>query len=155
MMDMSILVSYKRGLRNYTIIDTWSVGILLLGPEVKSIKLKRGILEGSFIAISNNELWLRKSHISAYQEKNTPKNYNPTRDRKILMKKKEISKLVTRLNQAGMTLVPLNIHLRDNHTIGMTIALVRHANKQDKRNKIRTRDTQRELQREVKGRLKL
>jgi SsrA-binding protein len=153
---MSILLSYKRGLRNYTVIDTWEAGIRLQGGEVKSLRGGRGSLEGSFIAIQANELWLRKSFIPPYQERNTAKSYDPYRDRKVLMRKHEIKKIMSQVSRKGFTLVPLHIHTRDtSHTIGITIALVSHATKSDKRNKIKTRDLDRELRREFKGVIKL
>jgi SsrA-binding protein len=153
---MAILLSYKRGLRNYTVIDTWEAGISLLGIEVKSLRGGRGSLEGSFISITGGELWLRKSFIPPYQEKNTPKSYNPNRDRKLLLRKQDIAKISAKVSRSGFTLVPLHIHTRDsNHTIGVSLALVRHANKHDKRQKIKARDTERELQREIKGRIRI
>ncbi len=153
---MAILLSHKRGLQNYTVIDTWSAGILLQGGEVKSLRKGRGSLEGSFIGIHAGEVWLRKSFVPPYQEKNTKKSYNPYRDRKLLLKKPEIKKLVTELSRQGRTLVPLHIHTRnDSHTLAITIALVQHATKHDKRHKIKTRDLERDLRREFKGIIKL
>jgi SsrA-binding protein len=153
---MAILLSHKRGLRNYTVIDTWEAGIRLEGGEVKSLRFGRGSLEGAFIAIQQGELWLRKSFVPTYQEKNTRKSYDPYRDRKILMRKHEIKKIMSQVSRKGFTLVPLHIHTRDtSHTIGITIALVSHATKSDKRNKIKTRDLDRELRREFKGVIKL
>jgi len=153
---MAILLSHKRGLRNYTVIDTWEAGILLLGIEVKSLRRGGGSIEGSFVSLREGELWLRKSFIPPYQEKNTPKSYNPHRDRKLLMRKQEIKKLLSQVSRGGFTIVPLHIHTRDtSHTVGVTIALVKHANKSDKRQKIKTRDLDRELRREFKGVIKL
>lgn len=127
----------------------------LVGTEVKSLRQCRGSLEGSFISVRAGELWLKKSHIPVYQEKNTPKSYNPDRERKLLLKKSDIQKIVNKIEQKGLTLVPVEIHTRANHTIGITIALVKRSGEYENRQKIKARDTTRELQREFKGKIKV
>ncbi len=135
-----IHVVNKRGLYGYSVLETFEAGIKLLGPEVKSLRGGLFTFSGSFVSIREGELWLRKLQISPYQEKNTPKTYNPTRDRKLLMKKYDIQKVLSKSERKNATLIISDIHERTNGYFGVTIALVTKMKKHDKRNKIKERD---------------
>jgi SsrA-binding protein len=152
---MALITGNKHDLRSYTIIETWDAGIRLTGGEVKSIRLGRASLTGSFISIHAGELWLRKCYIPPYQIKNTPKSYNPYTDRKLLLKKTEIRKLTGLLATRGYTCIATGFHTTSRHTIAVSVALVKHMNKHDNRTKIRDRDLDREIRREIKTALSL
>jgi len=151
---MSVLASNRRKLMNYVIVESYMAGISLLGTEVKSLRLGKGVLDGSYIAVKDGELWLRKASIPAYQEKNISKSYDPQRDRKILLKKVEINKIIEKLNTKGYTLIPEMIRAnQSSHKVEIKIVLTKHAKKQDKREAIKKKDTKRQLEREIKGKI--
>lgn len=143
---MKILATNKKVSHNYQILDKFEAGISLLGLEVKSIKMGHISLAGSYIVIDrNNEAFLIGATVSPYQPKNTPKNYNEQRSRKLLLKKSEIKYLIGKSKQKGLTLLPLLVY-----TIGRKIKIeigVAKGRKQfDKREKIKKREFQRRKQ---------
>ena len=89
-----LLVENKKAKLNFEILEKFFAGVVLKGFEVKALKLKKGSLKGSYISIKNNEAFLVGATISPYQERNVPTNYNPQRERKLLLKKKEIIELI-------------------------------------------------------------
>jgi len=146
---MKKIVNKKAGF-NYEILDKYTAGIELLGIEVKSIKTHNVSFEGSFVIIKNNELFLKKLHISPYQEKNTPDSYDPDRLRKLLLTKKEILEIQKKLNQKGLTVVPISMYNKDSK-IKVEIAIVRGKKLHDKRNDLKEKDSKRDIQRTLKN----
>lgn len=135
--------------RNYSIIDTYTAGIQLLGFEVKSLKIPRGSIKGAFIRVFTNGAWIEKMQIMPYQATNTSASYNQLRSRKLLLKKAELRKLTEQVAQKGLTILPLELH-NNRGRIELTIALVRHLNKHDKREVIKEKDANKEIARLVK-----
>jgi len=152
---MKLLVESRKGHLGYIVQETYDTGVFLRGTEVKSLQSGRASLEGAFVVVQGGELWLRKAFVPPYQERNTRRDYDPYRDRKLLLHKHDIKKIADQVNQKGVTVIPMSIWLGDSHQIFVRIAVVRHANKADKREKIKSRDTERELRREFKGKIKL
>ncbi|MFH0906965.1 MAG: SsrA-binding protein SmpB [bacterium] len=109
---MSTLVKNPKAKFDYKILETFEAGLVLFGQEVKSIKKGQMSLRGSYVTIKNEEVWLINSLISPYQPKNTPETYEPTRSRKLLLKKKEIKRLIGKIKQKGLTLVPLRVYTK-------------------------------------------
>ena len=140
----------KKATFNYEILDTYTAGIELTGIEVKSIKTHNVSFEGAFVILKNNELFLKKLHISPYQEKNTPQSYDPVRLRKLLLTKKEILEIQKKLNQRGLTLIPLSMYNKGTK-LKVDIAIVRGKKIHDKRNSLKDRDNKRDVQRTLKN----
>ena len=136
---------------NYEILEKYEAGIELLGVEVKSVRGGQMSLEGAFVIVRGGEAFLINSNIPPYQVKNTPLDYDPLRNRKLLLTKKEIAELTGSEKNKSLTIVPISVYNK-NRKIKVEIALVKGKKKFDKRETIKKRDTDRELRREYKGR---
>lgn len=144
------LISNKKAYFNYEILETLEAGIELLGFEVKSLKKGQGSLEGAHITVRGNEAFVINMQIPPYQPGNTPKDYNPLRNRRLLVTKKEIERLSKEEAQKGLTIVPLSVYNKG-RKLKLEIAVVRGKKKYDKRETIKKRDIERELRREIKN----
>lgn len=136
---------------NYEILEKYECGIELLGVEVKSVRGGQMSLEGAFVVMRGGEGFLINASIPPYQVKNSPKDYDPLRNRKLLLTKKEISALSNSESNKSLTIVPLSVYNKG-RKIKVEIALVKGKKKFDKREKIKKRETDIELRREYKGR---
>lgn len=136
--------------RSYEILDTLSVGIVLSGAEVKSLRRNHGTINDAFVVFQDDTLQLVKAFIPPYQVKNTPPSYDPYRARKLLLNKKEIMEWFRKKSEAGLTIVPIKIYT-ENRKIKVLIGLVRGKNKHDKREDIKKRDADREIHRLLKN----
>lgn len=134
---------------NYETLETYEAGLVLLGSEVKSIRLGHATISESFIAIEDGELFLVKAYIAPYQIKNQV-GYDAYRKRKILVSKKEMLQLIQRKKEAGLTLTPLSLYTKGRF-LKLQFALARGKQKHDKRNTIKDRDAKRELGRLMKS----
>lgn len=137
----------KKAYFDYEILQKYEAGIELRGYEVKSIKTGRASLRGAFVIIRGNEAYLTNTTIAQYQEANTPKDYDATRTRRLLLHKKEIQELIGAAAAKGLTLVPLRLYNKKGK-IKLEFALVRGKKKYDKRESIKKRDAEREIERE-------
>lgn len=144
-----VLIQNKDVFRNYEILEKFNAGIELKGFEVQSLFSGKGSLKGSYVSYKGNELFLKNFYIPPYQEKNTPPDYNPYRDRKLLLHRKEIDHLLSRIKQPGLTIVPLKIYNK-NRLIKVEIALVKGLKKYEKREKIKKKEFQRQKERALK-----
>jgi len=144
------LVQNKKAYFNYEILEKIEAGIELLGFEVKSLKRGQGSLEGSHITVRGNEAFVISMQIPPYQPANTPKDYDPLRNRRLLLTKKEIESLSEPENQKGLTIVPLSVYNKG-RKLKIEIAIVRGKKKYDKREIIKKRDTEREIRRTLKN----
>jgi len=147
---MPTLTTNPRARFDYSILETFEAGIVLFGHEAKAIKSNRVSLKGSYVTIKNNEAWLINVQISPYQPKNTPEEYDPTRSRKLLLHKKEISSLIGKTKQKGLTLVPLRVYTKHNR-IKLEFALAKGKRKTDKREKIKRREVDRKIDRALRN----
>ena len=147
---MANLLENKKVHFNYEILERFETGIELFGFEVKSLRSKLGSLEGSYVTIRGNEAYLIGSFIPAYQVKNTPKDYDPKRNRRLLLNKKQIFELSQTENK-GLTLVPIVMY-NNKRWIKIEIALVRGKKKFDKREDIKKRQSNIDIRRELKDR---
>ncbi len=136
---------------DYEILEKYETGIELLGTEVKSVRDGQMSLEGAFVIIRGGEAFLINSNIPPYQVKNAPKDYDPLRNRKILLTKKEIAELAGSEKNKSLTIVPISVYNK-NRKIKVGIALVKGKKKFDKRETLKKRDTDREIRREFKER---
>ena len=135
---------------NYEIIEKITAGIELLGFEVKAIKAGRMSLDGTYAVIRGNEAFLIGSAVTSLQPKNTPKDYDERRNRKLLLTKKEIKKLAESENQNGLTIVALSVYNVGNK-IKVELGLGKGKKKSDKRESIKKRESDREISRTLKN----
>jgi len=134
---------------NYEILEKYETGIELLGTEVKSVRGGQMSLEGAFVIVRGGEAFLINANIPSYQPKNAPKDYDPLRNRKLLLTKKEITELAGSEKNKSLTIVPISVYNK-NRKIKVEIALVKGKKKFDKRETIKKRDTDREIRRTLK-----
>jgi SsrA-binding protein len=147
---MKIYAENKRGKFNYEIREDYEAGIELLGAEVKSVRAGQISLKEAFGTVRGTEIMLTNAHISPYKPAGN-QNYEPTRPRRLLLKKQEALKLANQVQSAGMTLVPLKVY--DKHgKIKVQIGLGKGKKKYDKRESIKKREQKREIERTIKGR---
>lgn len=135
---------------DYEILETYEAGIELLGLEVKAIKTGRLNLTGSFAVVKNKEVYLLNANIPAYQPKNASADYDPYRSRRLLLHKSEIKELIGKSAQKGLTLVPLKVYTKHNR-IKILLGLGKYKKKIDKREIIKKRETEREVERVLKN----
>ncbi|MBO0839256.1 MAG: SsrA-binding protein SmpB [Sciscionella sp.] len=140
-----IIVSNRKARHDYAILDTYEAGMVLLGTEVKSLREGRASLTDAFATVDDGEVWLRNVHIPEYVQ-GTWTNHMPRRTRKLLLHKGEISKLIGKLNESGLSLVPLSMYFSDGK-VKVELALVRGKKAYDKRQTLAKRDAQREIAR--------
>jgi len=145
---MSTLIHNKKATFDHEILERFEAGIELLGPEVKSIKSGHGSLDGAYVIIRGQEVYLINMHIPPYQAGNL-KDYDPIRHRKLLLTKPEIERLSGLAK--GLTIVPISVYNK-RRKIKVEIASVKSKKKFDKRETIKKRDTDRELRRSLKYR---
>ncbi|MBU1783243.1 SsrA-binding protein SmpB, partial [Patescibacteria group bacterium] len=147
---MPVLAVNKRAHFDYEVLETFKAGLVLFGHEVKAVKNGQINLLGSYVVFKNlagkvlPEMYLINAHISQYKYTSSLGEYNPIRSRKILLKKKEIRRLVGKTQEPGLTLVPLKIYT--NHSfIKLEFALTKGKKKYDKREAIKKRDVERDI----------
>src|SRR3989344_7653298 len=147
---MKIFSENKKGYFDYNILETFEAGVVLFGQEVKSIKTGHINLSGSYVAINNGEVYLTGVKVPPYQPNNAGADYNESRQRKLLLNKKEINYLLGKSAQKGFSLIPLKIY--DKHgRIKLEFGLAKGKKKFDKKEKIKKRDIEREVNRELSG----
>jgi SsrA-binding protein len=132
----------------YTIIQTYEAGIVLQGTEVKSLRLGKANLVDSYANLKNGEVWLVGAHISVYEQGNI-NNHEPTRTRKLLLNKSEIRKLIGKVKEKGLTLIPLRLYFK-NGKAKVELALAKGKKVYDKRESIAKKDLQRDQERRFK-----
>lgn len=134
---------------NYFIEDKYTAGIVLLGTEVKSIRDGKVSFNDAYCLIHENEIWLRGLYIAEYSH-GTVNNHVAVHDRKLLLQKREIKKIINKLKDKGITLVPLRIFFNEKNLVKVEIGLAKGKKLHDKRNTIKQRDTEREIKRYLK-----
>lgn len=149
MANIKVVSDNRKARFNYEFLETYEAGIELTGPEVKSIKSGHISVNESFATVKNGELWLTNAHISPYKPASV-NNSEPTRPRKLFLKKKEIDHLLGKVQAEGFTIVPTKVYL--NHgLVKIELALARGRKTHDKREVIKKRDIDREVSRELKN----
>ena len=141
----SIVCRNKRATFDYQIEELHEAGISLLGSEVKSLRAGKASVSEAYARIEDDEVWLEGAHINEYKYAHTG-GHAPTRRRKLLLKRDEIDKLATKVNERGYTLVPIAIYFRDGRA-KCELGLGRGKKHYDKRESIKERDTQRDMER--------
>ena len=147
---MRILAENKKAYFTYEILEKFEAGISLIGQEVKSLKTRGVNLAGNYVILKNDEAFWVGANIHPYQPKNAPPDYNPERSRKLLLKKSEIKYLIGKSQQRGLTLIPLKLYTTRSGRIKLEFATARGKKKFDKREQIKKREVEREMERELK-----
>jgi SsrA-binding protein len=131
-------------------IDTkYVAGIVLLGTEVKSLREGKASFNDSFCVVHQGEMWIRNLHIAQYSH-GTMNNHDPLRERKLLLQKREIKKIESKLREKGYTVVPLRIFLNEKNLLKIEFGLAKGKKNHDKRESIRQKDVEREMKRHLK-----
>ncbi|NTV40903.1 MAG: SsrA-binding protein SmpB [Candidatus Moranbacteria bacterium] len=147
---MATLATNKRANFDYELGDHFEAGLVLSGAEVKSVKNGHLSLKGSFVTMHENELFLTNATISAYPFAKATLAYDPTRSRKLLIKKSEIRSLIGKLHTKGLTLVPLRVYTK-RRLIKLEFAVGHGKKALDKRSDIRKREDNRKIEQALKG----
>lgn len=142
-------IKNRSAYHDYFIDDKYDAGMVLLGTEVKSLRAGRASFNDSYCIFNKGELWLKSMHISEYSH-GTTNNHDPLRDRKLLLKKRELAKLEAKIKEKGYTIIPLRIFFNDKRLIKIEIGLGKGKKQYDKRETIKQRDNDRELKRYIK-----
>ena len=148
---MATLSENKKAFFDHEITEKFAAGIVLTGQEVKSIKSGRVNLAGSYVISKGGEVFWVGANIPPYQPKNAPPDYNPERVRKLLLKKAEIKSLVGKGKEKGLTLLPLRVYTKG-AKIKLEFGIAKGRKKSDKRELIKKRETQKDIERELKTR---
>ncbi len=138
----------RKARHEYTILQTFEAGIVLTGTEVKSLRQGKANLVDSYANLKNGEMWLFGAHISEYNQGNI-NNHVPTRTRKLLLNKSEIRKLIGKVKEKGLTLIPLRLYFK-NGKVKVELALAKGKKVYDKREAIAKKDLKREQERRIK-----
>jgi len=146
--ERRLIAQNRRARHDYEILDTIEAGIVLVGPEVKSLREGRANLSDAYATVRDGELWLVGAHISPYAQA-ARDNPDPKRDRKLLLHRAEIARLAGRVAERGLTLVPLSLYFK-NGRAKVELALARGKRTIDKRESIRRREQEREIDRAMR-----
>jgi SsrA-binding protein len=141
----------KKATHKYELMEKFECGIILKGTEVKSLRIGAASLDEAYARIEGNEVWLLGCNITPYSHGNVM-NHEPTRKRKLLLRKIEINKLIPQVVQRGQTLVPVRIYFNERGLCKVTIALARGKTHGDKRQDLKKREQKREMDRAMRRR---
>ncbi|HEX74738.1 MAG TPA: SsrA-binding protein SmpB [Dehalococcoidia bacterium] len=145
---MKTVATNRKAYHNYHIEDSVEAGIVLTGTEIKSIRAGRVSLGDAYVRPEVGELWLLNAHIARY-EAGSYLSHEPTRPRKLLLHRKQIDSLTSKVAEKGLTLVPLKLYIKDN-IAKVEVALAKGKKLYDKRESITRRETEREIERTIK-----
>ena len=151
-----VIAQNRKARHDYSILDLYEAGVALLGTEVKSLRLGRASLVDAFATVDDGEVWLRGLHIPEYTHGSWT-NHEPRRVRKLLLHRGEIDRLIGKIKEGGLSLVPLSLYFSDGK-VKCELALAKGKKSYDKRTDLAKRDAQREIQkafgRAAKGRVR-
>lgn len=146
---MKVIAKNKKAFFNYEIVETYEAGISLMGSEVKSIRDGRVSLKESYAEVRGGEVFLVSCHISPYPPANRM-NHEPLRERKLLLHRREIKRLLGKIKEKGLTLIPTQVLISPKGKVKVEISLAKGKRAYQKREVIRERDRDREMQAELK-----
>ncbi len=147
-----VIAQNKKARHDYFIEETYEAGMVLLGTEIKAIRAGRVNLKDSFARIRNGELFVHNMHVSPYEQGNIH-NHDPVRTRKLLLHRKQINTLIGETKEAGYSIVPLKIYLKDGYA-KMLIGLAKGKKKYDKREDLKQKEAKRDIERVFRDRQK-
>ena len=142
----NISIKNRKAEFEYFLLTTYSAGIVLSGTEIKAIRAGKANITDAYCSFENGELWVHNMHISEYAN-GSYNNHEPKRDRKLLLTAKELKKLLIKLNERGMTIIPTLLWINEKGFAKLDIALARGKKMYDKRESIKAKDNRREMAR--------
>ena len=145
-----VAISNRRARHEYEVLDSFEAGVVLRGSEVKSLRQGNASLQDSYAYVKDSEVWLSGMHINPYEQASIL-NHDPRRERKLLLHKKEIRKLIGKTSEKGLTLIPLKVYFRSG-LAKVELGLCRGKKSYDKRAAIAKRETEREMRRQFSHR---
>ena len=145
-----VVARNRKARHDYEILETFEAGMALKGPEVKSLRVGKASFQDAFATVERGEVWLHSLHISPYEQANRF-NADPVRTRKLLLNRREIRRLIGKVEEKGLTLVPLEIYFLRGYA-KVQLALARGKKLHDKREALKQRQLDREARRAVGGR---
>lgn len=145
------LANNKRVLHDFKILESFEAGLVLSGQEVKAAKAGQVSLKGSYVTLKNGEVFLVKATISRYKLAGDASAYDPERSRKLLLRKAEIRRIVGILSQSGLTILPISLYTKG-QLVKISIGVAAKKNKFDKRQTVKKREAEREIQRRLRDR---
>ncbi len=145
-MGAKIQIKNKKAAFEYYLLEEFSAGIVLTGTEIKSIRAGKASLNEAYCAFTGYELFIRNMHIAPYSH-GTYNNHEPKRERKLLLTSRELRKLKTRIDERGYTLIPVLLYINEKGLAKLNVALARGKKMHDKRDAIKQKDIQREIDR--------
>ncbi len=145
-----LIAENRRARYDYHLLERYEAGLVLTGSEVKSLREGRASLQQAYADVREGEAWLIGAHIDTYDQAGTA-NHDPVRDRKLLLKRREIDSLAGKVNEKGLTLVPTRLYFRDGR-VKVEIALAKGKDVGDKRQTIKEREMKREMERAIRAR---
>jgi len=146
-LEKTISIKNKRASHEFYLIQEFTAGIQLTGTEIKSIRDGKASLVDGYCTFTGNELFIRNMHISEYSL-GTHYNHDPKRDRKLLLTKRELKKLAIKVKERGFTIIPILLFINEKGLAKLTIALARGKHAYDKRETLKQKDMQREMDRQ-------
>lgn len=146
------IATNRKARHNYTILDVFEAGLILVGTEVKSLRDGKASLVDAFATVDDGEIWLRGLHIPEYTQGSWT-NHAPRRTRKLLLHKSEIERLIGKTREGSLTLVPLSLYFSNGY-VKVELALAKGKQAHDKRQDLARRDSEREVTRELGRRVK-
>lgn len=149
---IKIIAKNRKARHDYHILDTYEAGIALTGSEIKSVRAGQVNLRDGYATIKDDEMWLYNVHISAYEQANR-ENHDPRRTRKLLLHRREISGLVGKLREKGLTLIPLRVYLKKS-LAKVELGLAQGKKQYDKRATLKEKEAQRQINRALGQRKK-
>ena len=148
---MQIIAANKKANFDFFINEKFEAGLVLTGSEVKSLRINTGSIKESFVIEKEGELWLTNCYIKKYSSSNNNLSDNTTRERKILVNKKQLNKIIGSAKKDGMTIVPLTLYFNEKGLAKLTIAIAKGKKKQDKRASIKDKELGIKKQRLIKN----
>ena len=152
-MNQQIAASNRKAYHEYHILDKYEAGIELFGTEVKSLREAQANLKESYVIVRKNQAWISGMHINRYSNTGH-EGHDPTRNRRLLLNKREILKIKQNIEQKGLTVVPLKLYFSKNGWAKVEIGLAKGKKIFDKKNSIKERDIKRDMQRELRDKYK-
>jgi SsrA-binding protein len=145
-----VIARNKKASHDYFILDTYDCGIVLTGTEIKSVRATKVSIQDAYCQVKNNELWIINMHIAKYDKGNIF-NHEETRNRKLLAHSREIRKMSGKVSLEGLTLIPLEVFILEG-LAKVKIGLAKGKKTYDKRDDLKEKDLQRDIQKNIKGR---
>lgn len=146
---MEVIATNRSAKFEYAFLDEFTAGMQLQGTEIKSIRNKDVSINEAYCTLVNDELWVINLHIGPY-EQGSYNNHAPKRERKLLLNRREIKKLINRMKDKGLTIIPTRLFISDNGFAKLNIALAKGKKMHDKRDSIKDQDVKREMDRAMK-----